>query len=62
MSLLNSHLEQITLSSNAIADLPFVLMRSLNHVTLSNASVQFPPTAYFHHCAIGLPRHYSLDP
>lgn len=62
MSLLNSHLEQITLSSNAIADLPSVLVISLKHVALTNTTVQVPSPTYFHHCAVGLPRHNSLDP
>jgi hypothetical protein len=61
MGLLNSHLEQITLSSNAIADLPLVLAMPLNHDAETNTSVQIPSPAYFHHCVARLPRHYSLD-
>ncbi|KAJ5510790.1 DASH complex subunit Spc34 [Penicillium expansum] len=54
MSLLNSHLEQITLSSNAIADLPLVLVISLNdHVAFTDASVQVSSPRIFTTALLG---------
>lgn len=52
MPLLDSHLEQITLSSNAIADLPSVPVRPIVLLTLTQPS-RFPPPRIFTTALLG---------
>lgn len=63
MSLLENHLEQIALSSNAIADLPYVmpLMHSHSFRDANREVLQVSPTTDLHEFVVELPRYHRFD-